>query len=1578
MALGVDAAEREPAPREPETKAESTAAADVKETADDASVPTTTAVKEVFVDAEMDDMTPMSSADSMTFSLSPGVSSSSVSAASIEEEWEEVSSVVSVVSSVVENVAIDSSGAVDESVDEKAIHTVDATSPKKDAESVDEQQETGAVSQQDDVDENGVVHTVDATAAVANEIADQHIPLASADVAKEIKQNDADTEKDHTVDTTIQHVDVAVESKVESQLNEQKITTTIDEKVDDVKVVHAEDAVIAKEIDSHTVTQKNDMDHDVDAEKVVHSVDVTVPAQEQSAVKDAEDNNADAETQTVTEHVHVEDKKVVEPTHVETNVVDNQKHTLEVDVVDADVHVKTKNTGREEQPELTGIAVPVSMEKKTDEEKIATSPDAAGTSVDTPVVMEVDTHQTSNLVETTAVDVTVTEVQTMATTVTSVSVATTEYEIETLRVSQTEVAEIETVKVVLSSTDQADVSVSVVDSDAVAGPRVDIDIANEVDDQYSADGDETPASTTSFATDFTTEDEGTGIKTKKSKGRGITSFISKRVRNLSRRSKKDKSSATEASTSSASITDEAGLADLSPTPHAELLMTTNKSEGPSTPQLATADRVSVMDTSPTSSQASTSMLAFPSITSLTRSISNRTEAPKENPAENVEKFKSFWDEKLRNTMDKIAHRAKSTEGGAAAFEQRLSTDKDIFHLLLKLYAHQDVVQELYASVEANAAEFDFYIPQLGTFLLHGKYNKQHQLECFLMSRSGESLTFAHRLWWFLKSFGNNAIGYQSEYLSSTLSPEEEQVDLLTAIQQRGGVPAVLMAQGLSMEEVSPKHDNLRLRRASTFAIDRAPALATTNKFENDDNAFAEFLRTKRDMTMYEARPAEGDLQQIALFDATPNFVASLTDLADQLIHVPPSLRNQELREGLFSIHDSVLPSNVIYLPIGNSCHRIKSIQLEECFTFSTKERVPYFLCLEVIDYAVEAPEVLAETKKNKRSLTMLARKRRFGLKLRGFKKTGGGRTHSAVKEEDDEEERDEDDAQEGAGAANEVPPSDETKYDLFGVRSSSSKSFPEGDDLWTPKEDGEGEDFKLELEEESSELVQGDALALTPQRPLNDGDVAARMGEEIEVEVPDAEQKKRMGQWGLPRRVRRRKKKKVKKEPRPESEKKHTSFYPSWFGRRQKHGDISDASPASSYETIEELITDDEDLGPDPFQQAAEATAGPREPVPEPLLELPVKKVETMAGGKDGDASSDDENPRKGRGRDISVSLDFADPDAWKVNFGLEDVLTDADQDHQDIPEQTPELDGENSDEEEEKPIIVFKEPWPEKEERIRKESPNGNHPGWRLLPVIVKSNDDLRQEQFAAQLISQCDRIFRDYNLPLRLRPYNIIATSGRTGLIEAVPDTVSLDSLKRNDPAYTTLLEFFERLFGSETVEFRQARRNFVESLAAYSILCYVFQIKDRHNGNILLDTEGHIIHIDFGFLLTNSPGSNLNFERAPFKLTDEFVELMGGPRSATFRYFRSLCIRAYLALRRNMDKIVLLVEMMLVGNADMPCFAGGKKAVIEGLKERFKPGARTSECQVFVNHLIDRSINNWRTRWYDKYQRAWVGIM
>ena len=84
--------------------------------------------------------------------------------------------------------------------------------------------------------------------------------------------------------------------------------------------------------------------------------------------------------------------------------------------------------------------------------------------------------------------------------------------------------------------------------------------------------------------------------------------------------------------------------------------------------------------------------------------------------------------------------------------------------------------------------------------------------------------------------------------------------------------------------------------------------------------------------------------------------------------------------------------------------------------------------------------------------------------------------------------------------------------------------------------------------------------------------------------------------------------------------------------------------------------------------------------------------------------------------------------------------------------------------------------------------------------------------------------------------------------------------------------------------------AKRLFTESVAAYSLFCYFLQVRDRHNGNLLLDREGRIIHIDFGFMLSNSPGGNLAFETAPFKLSQELLEIMDGEQSDQYQYFCS----------------------------------------------------------------------------------------
>lgn len=157
---------------------------------------------------------------------------------------------------------------------------------------------------------------------------------------------------------------------------------------------------------------------------------------------------------------------------------------------------------------------------------------------------------------------------------------------------------------------------------------------------------------------------------------------------------------------------------------------------------------------------------------------------------------------------------------------------------------------------------------------------------------------------------------------------------------------------------------------------------------------------------------------------------------------------------------------------------------------------------------------------------------------------------------------------------------------------------------------------------------------------------------------------------------------------------------------------------------------------------------------------------------------------------------------------------------------------------------------------------------------MIVKCGDDLRQELLAYQLLLQFQAIWRQERVPLRLRPYAVVVTSCDSGLIEPVVNAVSLHQIKKH--SQMSLMNYFIKEHGDiNSEEFLNAQRNFVQSCAAYCLVCYFMQVKDRHNGNILLDGEGHIIHIDFGFILSCSP-RNLGFESSPFKLTHEFVEV------------------------------------------------------------------------------------------------------
>ncbi|POM66623.1 Phosphatidylinositol Kinase (PIK-J) [Phytophthora palmivora] len=787
-----------------------------------------------------------------------------------------------------------------------------------------------------------------------------------------------------------------------------------------------------------------------------------------------------------------------------------------------------------------------------------------------------------------------------------------------------------------------------------------------------------------------------------------------------------------------------------------------------------------------------------------------------------------------------------------------------FEAMVRLYAHQEgAVDRLVESSDRDEAEFEFYLPQLCSFLLLDAFARSPQLSVMLLRKCSVSHVFAHKMLWYLQSYclHNPAFPTEADYQRVQMLIEDISEQVSASAQE---VEALLLSFQDDHYATFQENNDLERGQASSAIASKASTASGVDPFE---------LETA--------------------------FLGSLANVSSNLRAVAYDRRNDMLRVWLQDLEAQYLPSNSLYLPVGNSYHRLKHIHVDESFTFSTRERVPFLLCAEVVDYPSPQDE------RRKRHTSSMFNGRRFTLSLWDSAST-----------------------QDLATASERTP-----------LMSPDAAKLGFWSESRTPSSPTRLRSFSHHISNkiaQPTELLHGLIDSLVGKTP--GGKNSDPMSEALLSKVSDEHGE------DTPKRFR----------DLPERSQSQPFFKSS--GPFSKRGLTVDTSAAGLRPTLS-------------------AQTVPASIVPVTTDVDDIESVSSVSGSLLSPKSDTVLSPQSGTSVSSPHHLArFDSTDRFLQDLSERDSKLE---DDEEAENSDPSSETRRQTAAGEPPCVIFKERWAEKERRIQATSPYGKLPGWRLLPVIVKSDDDLRQEQLALQLIHQFAKVFEEFQVPVFIRPYDVIAISPTSGLVEAISDTISIDSLKRNDREFTTLLDFFTRHFGDpSTPEFRKARSNFVSSMAGYAIVCYLLQIKDRHNGNILLDAEGHIIHIDFGFILSNNPG-NMAFEQAPFKLTADFVELMGGPRSAHFRRFRSLCVRSFLVARKYRHRFVLLVEMMLHGNEHLPCFAGDPKGTVERLAARFQPDLDINSCEDFVHELIDTSLDNWRTRWYDKYQRWIVGV-
>eukprot|EP01117_Protostelium_nocturnum_P009085 TRINITY_DN3251_c0_g3_i1.p1 TRINITY_DN3251_c0_g3~~TRINITY_DN3251_c0_g3_i1.p1 ORF type:complete len:1570 (-),score=656.28 TRINITY_DN3251_c0_g3_i1:67-4776(-) len=253
-------------------------------------------------------------------------------------------------------------------------------------------------------------------------------------------------------------------------------------------------------------------------------------------------------------------------------------------------------------------------------------------------------------------------------------------------------------------------------------------------------------------------------------------------------------------------------------------------------------------------------------------------------------------------------------------------------------------------------------------------------------------------------------------------------------------------------------------------------------------------------------------------------------------------------------------------------------------------------------------------------------------------------------------------------------------------------------------------------------------------------------------------------------------------------------------------------------------------------------------------------------------------------------------------------------------------------------------------------------------LQVLFKNGDDLRQDALTLQMMKIMDRIWKDAGMNLHLTIYECLPTGENTGFIEIVPNSKTTAEIQKAHGGVTsafkkTPLSNWLKQNNWQPEAYKKAVENFTLSLAGYSVLTFVLGISDRHNDNVMLSKDGHLFHIDFGYILGNvMKFGMIKRESAPFVLTPEMVFVMEAEKNTdSFPNYIKYCSQAYNALRKNANIFLILFSMMVAtGLPQLKKFED-----IYYIRGAFVLDKTDEEAAEYFTHLIYDSLNTTRTR-------------
>jgi phosphatidylinositol 3-kinase len=121
-----------------------------------------------------------------------------------------------------------------------------------------------------------------------------------------------------------------------------------------------------------------------------------------------------------------------------------------------------------------------------------------------------------------------------------------------------------------------------------------------------------------------------------------------------------------------------------------------------------------------------------------------------------------------------------------------------------------------------------------------------------------------------------------------------------------------------------------------------------------------------------------------------------------------------------------------------------------------------------------------------------------------------------------------------------------------------------------------------------------------------------------------------------------------------------------------------------------------------------------------------------------------------------------------------------------------------------------------------------------------------------------------------------------------------------------------------------------------------------------NLLLTEQGHLFHIDFGYILGRDPKPF----PPPMKISKEMIDAMGGALSPHYKRFTSYCFLSFTILRKFSNLLLNLMSLMV--DANIRDIAVEPDKAVSKVQEKFRLDLSEEESIKFFQGLINESVS------------------